>query len=416
MAKKFFVYNLACELRYLDCTKICKYLSINGHEIVNNPSDADIILFLTCGFTNYTRDFCLKKIEKFKKYDAELIVAGCIPGTDKEKLLEIFSGRTLTTKDLDKIDEFFPENKIKFNDIRDGHILYQNPTRPANLTYIFNLFFKFDLIRKIYLLILISFGKIDVDTIFYSFSIKYPIFHLKVCSGCNGNCSYCAINRAIGKLKSKTIDKCVKEFKQGLEKGYKNFVLAADNVGSYGKDIDKNLAVLLKNLIILPGQYNIAIREIGPYWIVKYNDELTNICKEGKITDIGIVVQSGSARILRLMNRYSNVNKIKDAIKRLRDSYPKLRLHTHIIIGFPSETKDEFEQTLSFVKEVNFDSGIIFQYSPKIGTEAESIEPKIHNDEMSRRLKYSNKFLKNLGYNVFNVNNNHLLFLRHKLA
>ncbi len=411
--KKIFIKSYACELRDLDSTKISKYLSKNHHEIVNNPKDADIIFILTCGFTNNTTNYSLKKIKKFQKYDAELIVSGCVPAIDEKRLSEIFLGKTLPTKDLDKIDDFFPDNKIKFNTLIDGHISYKNPSRLKFYTNFINFVNRVRTLKKIYRFIQINFGKIDEKYI-YNFSTTSPFYYLKICQGCNGNCSYCAISKAIGKLKSKPVKKCVEEFKSGLENGYENFIIAADNVGSYGVDINKDLTVLLKNLMSVNGQYEFIIREIGPYWVVKYIDELVSICKERKIRDMGIVIQSANNRILKLMNRYSDVNKTRESIKRLRSAYPELKLHTHVIVGFPTETKDEFKQTLSFVKDINFDSGVIFPFSLKINTMAENIQPKVSKNEILRRMKYSKKYLKKNGYKIINLPNLDYFFFTKK--
>lgn len=114
--KKIFLYVTACELRLLDANKLCTYFTVNGHEIVDKPEKADVIIFIGCGIFNDTTDYSFKKLEKYKKYNAEIIVAGCLPAMEEERLKEVFKGKTVSTKDLDKnpdeVDKLFPENKI----------------------------------------------------------------------------------------------------------------------------------------------------------------------------------------------------------------------------------------------------------------------------------------------------------------
>ena len=112
--KRIFVTNYGCHLRSLDAEKIRNYFSWNGYKIVNTPENADIIFFISCAAFDKKAENALNKVKKFQKYDAELIVGGCLPVIEKEELANIFSGKTISTKDLDKIDDLFPENKIKF--------------------------------------------------------------------------------------------------------------------------------------------------------------------------------------------------------------------------------------------------------------------------------------------------------------
>ena len=400
LPKKIFVYSYACELRLLDGMKIYRYLSKNKHKLVKSPRDADIILFVTCAVHNQTAENVINKIKEFQKYDAELIVAGCLPEIEKEKLAEIFDGRTISTKNIDQIDNLFPENKIKFDNINDENVI--NYSKVMVEYGIYSKFMNYLLKRFFY--------KYDDDSFLYNFSKKDPLYYIKASWGCNGNCSYCAIKKAIGPLKSKPIDECVKELKKGLNKGYTNFILAADDIGAYGLGIGSNLPNLLIELTEIPEDYKISIREIGPGWVVKYINELEDIVKKHKIANMGITLQSYSSRILKRMNRYSDVDRIKDAFLRLKKSDSNLNFNTHIIIGFPTETEEEFKQTLYLIKEIDFDSGLVFPFSCKDGTEAEEIEPKISLEEIDKRLIYAKKFLKNSGYKVYNSNQNYFMF------
>jgi tRNA-2-methylthio-N6-dimethylallyladenosine synthase len=158
----------------------------------------------------------------------------------------------------------------------------------------------------------------------------------------------------------------------------------------------------------IEGDYKIAIRNLNPRWIVKYINDFESILKRQKIVDMDIVIQSGSKRILKLMQRFSDVEKIKELCLCLKKFDPNLTLYTHIIVGFPTETLDDIKQTLTLIVESCFDSGKGFPFSCKIGTDAEKIEPKVPQIEISKRFRYAKNFLKKAGYDVIYIHKPHL--------
>jgi len=420
---KIFIYVIACNLRQLDAQKINRYLSLNNHQIVDNPKKADIILFVTCAFADEAVEISLNKVKEFQKYDAELIVVGCTPEIEKEKLAKIFDGKTISTKTLDEIDKLFPENRIKFNEMDDGNIPWKNVGKLSFWEAITKALGKTNWIIRLYLLFrnFILKNILDKNSQIYNILMK-NYFQIRISRGCLSNCSYCAIKKAVGPLHSKSIDECIREFKKGLEKGYKDFLITADDSGAYGLDKGSTFSELLQKTIEIPGDYTISIKSINPKWVVKYIDDLEKIFKTNKIVDLGTPIQSGSSRILKLMNRYSDINKIKDAFNRLKKANPELTLDTHYILGFPTETEEEFKQSLELIREIDFDSGLILQFSCKTGTEAETMEPKVSKKEISKRMNYAKKFMKKLGYKIFyikprpkfllNKRDDHFLFIK----
>jgi tRNA A37 methylthiotransferase MiaB len=130
-----YIETLACERRLLDAQKIRTYFTKNNYDVVDNPKEAQFIVLLTCGFTNAAANVCFGSIEKYKDYDAELIVVGCIPETHGERLKEIFDGTTISAKNLERIDEVFPGNIVKFSSIKDDNMMLRN-TRYRSLSQI----------------------------------------------------------------------------------------------------------------------------------------------------------------------------------------------------------------------------------------------------------------------------------------
>lgn len=416
--KNIYVYvGKACRRRILDANKICNYLQKNNHLIVEKPENADVIIIVTCAFRNELAETSLNDVKEFQKYDAELIVAGCLPEIEKEKLEEIFKGKALSTKNLDKIDELFPENKIKFDKIEDSDILIPNlgggrfPGEKKqvfkNLNFVENIYYKTKdyIVKKFF----------DEHLLVYSTHTKKPFYHVRISWGCMGNCTYCAIKKAVGKLKSKPINQCITEFKRGVDKGYKNFVITADDIGAYGIDAGSSFPELLDKITSLSGGFEISIQDLHPRWVVKYIDDLEKILKRGKITNVNIALQSGNSRVLKLMNRYPDLDKMRDAFLRMKNSYPTMDFDTHFIVGFPTETDDEFKDTLSFVREIDFETGFMYRFSCKTGTPAENIEPKIPEEEITQRFNYAKKFLKSEGYRFINLSKkNFSMFFKNK--
>lgn len=412
--KKAFVYVAACQKRALDARKVSNYFLKNNYKIINRPSDADVIFYITCGYSQQEADKAFNKIKEFQKYDAELVVAGCVPGTDKEKLAKIFNGKIIVTRDLDKIDNLFPDHEVKFEEIIDPNIEYDNQDEATRIAKDIKTMKKIS--KKLGPLGTVYFKIEDFilkniigqhSYLYKSFAAEDPVYTIRISWGCYGNCSYCAIKKAIGRLKSKPLDQIIREFKCGLAEGAKYFALAADDVGLYGLDIKSSFAELLDEMTKIPGDYEISLGSLDPRWAVRYADDIGRILKRDKIKLIGIPFQSGNPRVLKLMCRYADVEKMKDAIKKIYETFPNVSLNTHIIVGFPTETMEEFKDSLNLIKDGNFSAGLVFLYSEKPGTEAEKIEPKIPMEEIDKRLKFAKKFLNDAGYNVIHIKKPH---------
>jgi tRNA A37 methylthiotransferase MiaB len=404
--KTVFIYTYACELRSLDAHKIKSYFTKNNYSIVTNPKDADIIFFIGCSVGDQVSNKSLSIIKDLQKYDAELIVAGCLPYIDEEKLNMIFHGRSIGTKDLDKspekMDDLFPENKIKFKDIDDANTSLNNYNERKPRTILKNSIKNVQWMDNVILQIKNHVIKnlIGEHSFFYNVLIDNPIYRIRISWGCNSNCSYCGIKKAIGSHKSKPLDHCIQEFKNGLNKGYQHFALNADDVGAYGRDIGSSFPELLDKMTAISGLYRISIANLSPRWLIRYNEDLQKIIKRQKIIRLGVPIQSGSNRILKLMNRFHDTGKILQALLQLKDIFPKLSLHTHIIIGFPTETEEDFYETLSFIKTSNYSAGQVIPYSCKTGSEAEQLEPKITKAMIAKRMKKAKRYFKKEGYNI----------------
>jgi len=418
--QRVFIYeSWTCNRRRLDANRFRDYFIKNGYQIVTNPKDAQLIILITCAYTTRHAERALEMTKRFLNYNAELIVTGCLPKIETKELKNIFSGKMISTEELDQFDRLFPENAVKFADIKDGNAPWENANEYSSLRAMREILVLVPLIGRIQKKI----GSHVLGRIFEKessnclrstrsyISMMYirerwnpnlklhkNSFFIRPAWGCLGNCSYCIIKKAIGPLKSKPVDTIVNEFKNGLSQHYKHFIFDADDIGAYGTDIGTNLPELLNTITDIPGEYTIHIRNIHPAWVVIYQDRLNNVLQKGKIRGISSSIQSGNKRILTLMHRYPDMERIKNAYSTLRESYPNLLLATECINGFPTELKEEFEETLHSIKDINFHLGYIYSFSCRPGTAAEKLEPKVPANEISNRMKYAKKYLEEIGY------------------
>jgi tRNA A37 methylthiotransferase MiaB len=404
--KKIFIYTHSCKLRSIDAYRVYKYFSLNDYQIINTPKEADVIFYISCAAHDQVAKKSLDIVENFQKYDAELIVAGCLPVIEDKNLGNIFKGKTIATKDFDKnphkIDNLFPENKIKFKDIDDPNFSFENIYEGLIISSIRTILNNVKWIEKIVVKIKDHVLKnlLNENSFFYGLMMDKPMFRIRISWGCINNCSYCAIKGAIGEHNSKPIEQCVKEFQKGLKKGYKHLLINADDIGAYGIDIGSSFPELLDKITSFPEEYRITIANLNPIWVVKYINELEEIMKRKKIVRLCIPIQSGSNRVLKSMQRFSDIEKIKESLKRLNKAYPEVLLSTHVIVGFPSETDDEFKKSLEFIKDVDLNAGQVIPFSSKTGTKAEEIQPKVSETNIYNRLKMAKSYLKSNGYTL----------------
>jgi len=379
LSKKVYIYTIGCHRRYLDAQRIFNYFKINGYKIVKNPAKADYVLFNTCAFKKKQEDFSIKKIQEFKKYGKKLIIGGCLPKIDKKKLREVFEGPTFSPASINQIDEIF-NPKIKFENIPDGNFLFGQ-------IYFDKPFIK-DIFQFNY-----KFFNIFLDRLK---KILQKNYFIRISNGCLGQCAYCGIKKAVGSLKSKSFQGCLEEFKKGISLNYRNFTILGDDTGSYGLEIRETFPRLLNKFIEIEGNYKIYIFELHPRWVVRYFDQLLPIVKSGKIHEIMCPVQSGSDKILQLMQRFHTAEEIKEALLNLKKVFPGLRLITHIMIGFPGETEEDFEKTLKFVEEIDFDYVAVYPYFERPGTPAVILPNKVSQKIINERIKKARKFLARL--------------------
>jgi tRNA A37 methylthiotransferase MiaB len=220
-------------------------------------------------------------------------------------------------------------------------------------------------------------------------------YHFRIARGCKGHCTYCGIRFAIGPLKSRPLEECLRDYRELLAQGRRNFHILAEDVGAYGLDLGCTFADLLDGMSEadrgLEVRWNIT--ELNAVWAVKYRAALARVIAEGKLTTLQIAQESGSPQILRRIKKYSLVDHIEAAITEFKHANSMLRLSGLFIVGFPSETEEDFQQTLDFIRR-NYQDGVnLAPYSDREGTAASQFTEKIDGATIRNRLERAMKIL-----------------------
>lgn len=401
--KKFFIEALGCALRELDAEKMKNWLITNGLKFTMSSHEADYIFFVICGLNKERCDDGVNRIQAFKKMKGELIVVGCLPIMHPDMYNKVFLGMTIITKEIEKIDELFPEFKVKFKDTSDANTSFVSVatdlvqiTRRLSKSSIKLYISKFSqFLLEAWKAFISGRPLRNIEGLVGGIGFDNSYFSLRISDGCSWNCSYCSHKKAIGNLKSKPMPTILEELRRGIsQKKYRFNIISADS-GSYGLDIGLTLPVLLKEILAEDERIIIQfVQDLNPFFFCKYKKELIELIKTGRVLSTSLPFQSGSERILSLMNRRLDFDEYKEVIKGIREANHNFKLRTQVIIGFPSETEDDFLKTLKVLNNCRFDEVDLFAYYEDVGIASQKIEPKVAAEEISRRMNLAKEQLK----------------------
>jgi len=392
-----YVTTNGCSENRSDCAKMQEFFAINGWPVTTNIKEADIILFNACGLTAVREDDSidvLKAVNAQKKPSAEIIVWGCFPKINKERISEIHEGIVFDSDESEQLEDFFKGN-IKARDIHANFLVpsWKRPNKIRKyLRYLPNIahirsYIQLWFDRRLW--------KHASDLVSF---VDSDAFFIKVSTGCLNSCTYCGTRFSRGRLRSKPVYRITEEFKEGLGKNFKKFTLIGTDIGAYGRDQGTNLVHLLKALIKNEGDFKLRLPNINPRFLIEMMPELRELFRSGKIEVIGSGVQSANNRLLGLMNRGHRIEDYKETLYILKMEFPALRIRTNIIVGFPTETEEDFQETLGLLNEVDFTFADIHRYSPRSKTKAatmpEQIPHEVIEDRYARMLIAFSKHLR----------------------
>ncbi len=392
--KTFHINELGCAPRNQDALKLKNYFLMNGYKFMYSYEQSYYKIFVTCGLNGERINEFLELIDK-NSNNGIVIITGCLPATFPNGLLKHRNAIILLIKDLENIDDYIDDIKIKFSDINDCPLIRDyldggreeyNKISDLFIGFGFNYHFTKKFLRRITLIL---------KSIYINKNALQKVT-IKISQGCMSHCTYCGIKFGIGKLKSKTINQITEEYEEVVKKGVRNILLVADDTGAYGIDIGTTFPQLLYALKSKNGNKKIFwhIHDISPNFVKSYINDLCYFIKQRCFYEILVSIQSGSDRILNLMKRKYKSDEIIPLLILMKKANPYLRIRASFIIGFPSENEEDFQKSISFCKTFRFDFVYIIPYYENNVCESQKILPKIPSDVIKNRLSFFSTFLK----------------------
>ena len=370
---KFQIYTLGCKVNTYESNVMRDALLNKGYFEVGLKEKADITIINTCTVTNTADSKSMKVIRQAirRNENAIIVVCGCLVQNKKEEVskidgVDIVIGNINKSKIVDYIEKYIEEKKQEV-DVRN---IMDTNFEPMMLN---------------------NFNKTRA--------------FVKIQDGCNNFCSYCIIPYTRGNVRSKDKQSVLKEIQLLVDEGHKEVVLTGIHTGNYGAEFaDYKFADLLKDIVKIDKLERLRISSIE---ITEINDDVMEVIKENNILvdHMHIPLQSGSDAVLKRMNRKYDKEYFINKIKKLRKIRPNISITTDVIVGFPGETKEEFEETIETIKKIEFTKLHVFPYSKREGTKAATMEGQIKEEVKKQRVmellklskelenKYMNKFI-----------------------
>lgn len=360
--KKHLTVTYGCQMNEHDSETMDAILQEIGYEPTEDKEEADIIIINTCLIRENAELRVYGKLGEYKalkKKKPDMIIAVCGCMMQKEE------PRTMI------------KNKFRFVDLIFGtHNIHKLPELLYNMKQSENMMI--DVWEES--------GEI-MEGIPARRKYDYKAF-VNIMYGCNNFCTYCVVPYTRGREKSREVADIVEEIKQLVSEGTKEITLLGQNVNSYGKTLEEktSFADLLREVDKIEGLDRVRFMTSHPKDL---SDELIEAMKEcdSVCEQIHLPFQAGSNEILKKMNRRYTKEKYLELISKIKEAIPNITVSTDIIVGFPGETYEDFQETLDVVKQVEFDSAFTFLYSVREGTPAAEMEEQVPEDEKNKRFQ-----------------------------
>ena len=368
--KKYYIITYGCQMNLHESEKIAGILSSMGYVLAENVKQADVIVFNTCCIRENAEQKAegnIGALKQLKKNNKNLIVAvgGCMTQQKgyAEKLHKEFPFVDIIfgTHNLEKfkvmMEEKAERKKTLIEVEDDNEIIYEGTPKTRS---------------------------------------SYPNAWVNIMYGCNNFCTYCIVPYVRGREKSRSPKDILSECESLIKEGYKEITLLGQNVNSYGKNTEYgDFPELLAKVAELDGNFRLRYMTNHPKDL---SDKLIDVIKShDKICkSIHLPIQSGSDKILKAMNRHYTKADYLEKVNKLRAAVPDIAITTDVMVGFPNETEEDFEETFSVMKEVGYAGAFTFIYSRRSGTPAAEMEGQIDEETGKKRIMkliaYQNAF------------------------
>ncbi len=353
ISKKFYIETYGCAFNQADSEIIAGQLQEIGLDRTQSIEDADYIVINTCGVKEVTESKIIYRLTQLNKLNKKLIIAGCLPRINFKRVknaapnAEIIIGPRAITKLKELILNTSDREKIIIKNYNES--------------------------------------KVGLHRV----SFNFPTYIVPINEGCLGNCAYCAVKFARGTLFSFDPQMIYEEVYYAVQKGFKDIWITSQDCGSYGYDINTNLANLMNALIKIDGQFRMRIGMFNVDTVLPFINDLLEVYKNNKIYNfVHIPVQSGSNTILKSMKRKYTAEEWLDIAKKFKSNINRITLSTDIIVGFPGETDEDFEETIRLIEEIRPDITNISKYGDRPNTLASKMKNKVDTNIKKKRSTY----------------------------
>jgi len=346
---KIFVEAYGCSASFADSEMISGLIVNGGHTLAKDSSESDLNIVVTCSVKDSTANKMMHRIRSLKS--KPLVVAGCLPKAEKstvEKITEKASllGPNALGKTLQVIDSTL--RGIRYVALEDSDL-----------------------------------SKVGLPKV----RLNPVVGIVEIASGCMSECTFCQTKLAKGDLTSYRIGDIVRQVETEISEGCKEIWLTSTDNGCYGFDIDTDLPTLVKAVSEIPQDFMIRVGMMNPMYMPRIKEELIKSYDSDKVYKfLHIPVQSGSDKVLNDMKRGHTVKTVREVIKKVKERFADFTISTDVIVGFPSETKKDFEKTVELINEIRPDMVNLSKYSARPGTEAAEWD-QIETAEVKSRSK-----------------------------
>ncbi|MFO7677911.1 MAG: tRNA (N(6)-L-threonylcarbamoyladenosine(37)-C(2))-methylthiotransferase [Thermoplasmatota archaeon] len=341
---RVYIETYGCTANKYDESIIKGVLKQHQHQIVDDITDADTVIILTCTVIGTTEQRMISRLKLFIKTKKKIIITGCMPSVQKDLLIKNApTAVLLSLHDIHFIDYVLKGEGIPNLDLNTKNIPKYFPELFAPIS---------------------------------------------IAQGCLFSCSYCITHLARGKLHSFSKHQILTDVHQALQQGCKEIFLTAQDTASYGIDTGDTLADLLQSICTINNDFRVRIGMMNPATALKNLDSIITAYKHNKIYKfIHLPVQSGNDILLKQMNRTYTIHDFKKIISKFRKFHKNICLSTDIIVGYPGETDEQFDNSVTLVKEIRPDIVNITRFSPRPLTKAKTLKNKVPTDIVKKRSK-----------------------------
>ncbi|MCU7512834.1 MAG: tRNA (N(6)-L-threonylcarbamoyladenosine(37)-C(2))-methylthiotransferase MtaB [Ignavibacteria bacterium] len=354
MQSRVAFYTLGCKLNFSETSTIGTQFVKRGFQVVDFKDEADVYVINTCSVTDSADKECRQIVRRALRLNpnAFIAVTGCYAQLKPEEIASI-DGVDVVLGSNEKFKLF---NYINNFTKRELSCIHVSPTDELN----------------------------EINGAFSSDATGRTRAFLKIQDGCDYTCSYCTIPLARGKSRSLKPEEVLENFKALLDEGYKEIIITGVNVGDYGKAFNMDFYSLLLKMVEVPGDFRLRISSIEPNLLT---DEILELTLNNKkmCRHFHIPLQSGSPKVLRLMQRRYKQENYRKLINRVIEKIPDAGIGVDVIVGFPGETEDDFMDTYNFLKELPVSYLHVFTYSERPNTKAINFEGVVNHTERKRR-------------------------------